>query len=221
MLDNCDGTFLDKEDMLQHMASVHKLSKFICQIIGCNLSFSRQHELTYHLRAAHKDQTNFACSKCPKSFFPNYQKLAHHLYLWHQLGEYQCAVQGCLAPTKPFRGLVFRHFETEHRHYDCRFPNCDKSYSYTGHLRTHEMTHFGIKPFVCAWIKCNYKSSNKSHLVSHIRQKHLKLAKREQRESGVADHDERDPKAYIIEQSTEWQKKLLDVLFGEEKKKLN
>lgn len=120
--------------------------------------------------------------------------MSHHIYSEHALGVFQCAIGDCTF-SAPIRSQVSRHFEKCHRKYQC--SQCNRTFTYTGHLRTHERTHLRVKPYSCLWPHCEYLSENKSHLISHIRIRHFNLPPTKKLQSALKIEDERDPREFL------------------------
>ena len=42
LIDGCKRVFVDKSELIPHMAEIHKVGKFWCRVVGCNKSFDIQ-----------------------------------------------------------------------------------------------------------------------------------------------------------------------------------
>ena len=55
------------------------------------------------------------------------------------------------------------------RNFQCTYPDCNKSYLKSSHLKQHYRSHTGEKPYKCNWANCNWQFTRSDELTRHYR----------------------------------------------------
>lgn len=151
----CGKQFRSKIGLIQHEAQHTGDHRFECHI--CGKGFQVRSYLTTHLKT-HSDSKPYKCGECGEAF------KAKQTMIDHEARHLGVKAFGCSKCEQRFisKALCVRHEKLQHatatdaglkggsangNHFPCSV--CQKKFNRQSYLKTHMISHTGIKPFEC------------------------------------------------------------------------
>ena len=160
----CEKMFTMRGNLDKHIKTVHnKVARHSCPYCKYRTDYKR--DLTAHI-ATHTGEKKYKCTQCDYTAIEK-QKLTSHIYSRHTNKTYRCRYKQCDV-KKPSQEELFEHVRTEHpmQKYVCE--TCPMSFSRSGELTSHKLSH-SAGTYKCKYCDklCRRAGELNTHLVTH------------------------------------------------------
>ncbi|XP_074650698.1 transcription factor IIIA-like [Tubulanus polymorphus] len=147
-------------------------SVYLCSFENCGKTFSRPDRLEHHTRT-HTGERPYACNHCDRTYTRS-AHLQRHIDKSHIPDDkqnkiiIQCPHDDC-SQSFVSQDNLNKHIQRRHETHVYKCKDCDKVFKKHHHLRGHEFTHTGVKPYKCTHEGCEKSFVMPSKLKLHMR----------------------------------------------------
>ena len=160
----CDTGFVNRNTLTQHALN-HKTGTFVCD--HCPKVFNTQGNKRFHERVVHTHgKRKYKCGYC-KEMFKEHEQKVNHVASVHSVVASKLACQACDRVFNTRRKLN-THIKKDHlmeKTHKC--TECDMAFYSTTKLKSHMVSHTGLKEFQCS--VCKKFFGRKKTLNVHMR----------------------------------------------------
>jgi uncharacterized Zn-finger protein len=167
----CGKGFKTNESLIVHNSVHTKQKTFVCDVEGCDKTFTGRAGLVKHKKVVHEGSFH-ECPECGKRFGQKSGMTTHYKTVHEEKKQFKCGVCGV---QFGLNGNLVRHTKIVHdkiRAFKCE--HCNQSFGKAWNRKQHmESVHSNIR-YPCTWQGCTHQANTKTSLKYHIRRAHTK-----------------------------------------------